>query len=415
MQEVPLTEAGLVEADLAQLVMNCPELQALESKLSQFNIFKALRADQNELRHSNMLAWLVNPEESHGFDDLFVRRWLMQLLYNASAAEKRPDGWVSPIVVDALDVERIEVHRELERIDLLFTIHLRGDRFWAICVENKVNSRQGADQLQRYFEIVEKRFSAAERRIYVFLTRDFEVPAFDQFIPVRYREISEVLAQCLSVHSGAMGEGPRLLAQHYHQLLSEDFVEDSETAQLARQIYLKHRRALDFIFENKSDPIFDVTKSTEALLGQRVQELGIVSGRTNKGYIRFLPKAWDTSENADGTAWGPNSRYLVIEVVLWTKTVELNIISGRAPDAWADKLWQRMASAPFKQDWKMRPQHYIKPYKRKSEIKTSDFLNMAPSDAASQIVSWIEEQMQKAEFKEAVSELEQLLAQMPTR
>jgi hypothetical protein len=105
----------------------------------------------------------------------------------------------------------------------------------------------------------------------------------------------------------------------------------------------------------------------------------------------------------------------VIEVVLWTKTVELNIISGRAPDAWADKLWQRMASAPFKQDWKMRPQHYIKPYKRKSEIKTSDFLNMAPSDAASQIVSWIEEQMQKAEFKEAVSELEQLLAQMPTR
>ncbi|HEY5793722.1 MAG TPA: PD-(D/E)XK nuclease family protein [Bosea sp. (in: a-proteobacteria)] len=415
MHDVVLTEASLVEADLVQLVMNCPELRALEGKLSQFNIFKALRADQHELRHSNMLAWLVNPEEVHGFDDLFVRRWLMQLLHKASAAEKRPAGWVSPIVVDALDVERIEVHRELENIDLLFTIHIGGDRFWTICVENKVNSRQGAEQLQRYFDVVEKRFSASERRIYVFLTRDFELPALDQFIPVTYREVSEVLVQCLAVHAGSMGEGPRLLAQHYHQLLSEDFVDDSETAQLARQIYLKHKRAIDFIFENKSDPIFDATNAIEVLLGQRAEDIGIVRVRTNKGYIRFIPKAWDLPENAGGTAWGPNSRYLVIEVILWGKNVELHVTSGRAPDAWAEKLWQRMESAPFKQEWKKRPQHFIKPYKAKSNIATGEFSQMEPEDIASRIVGWVENEMKRAEFMEAIAVIAQFIAQTPLK
>ena len=63
-----------VEQLLTDLVMNCPELTELEAALSRFNIFRVLRADKHEIRHSNMLAWLFEPEESHGLGDRFLRR-----------------------------------------------------------------------------------------------------------------------------------------------------------------------------------------------------------------------------------------------------------------------------------------------------------------------------------------------------
>jgi hypothetical protein len=65
------------ERALTRFVMNCPELSALEALLSRFNIFRILRAAHHEIRHSNMLAWLLTPDESHGLRDRFFRRLLV--------------------------------------------------------------------------------------------------------------------------------------------------------------------------------------------------------------------------------------------------------------------------------------------------------------------------------------------------
>src|SRR5207344_497094 len=71
------------ERALIEFVMNCPELTQLEALLSRFNIFRVLRAARHEIRHSNMLAWLLTPDESHGLEDRFLRRWLMQIVHEA--------------------------------------------------------------------------------------------------------------------------------------------------------------------------------------------------------------------------------------------------------------------------------------------------------------------------------------------
>jgi hypothetical protein len=403
-----------IDEDLVQLVLNCPELRELEIKLSRFNIFKALRADQNELRHSNMLAWLLDPDESHGLDDLFVRRWLMRVLHQASLTSVKSLGWVSPVAVDVLDIDRIEVHREQDNIDLLFTIQKRNGSTWTVCIENKVNSKQGNDQLQQYYEIVERRYAQSERRIYVFLTRNAEIPAHSEFISVTYLEVSQVLKSCLDERSSSIGPEPRLLIEHYYQLLSEDFMEESDASALARQIYLKHRRALDFIFEYKRDTIFDVTVALENLLKSQCHSLGIVSARTNKGRVRFLPKQWDVPQNDGGTAWGTPSRYLLCELSLWTKKVELHITSGRAPEAWAQKLWVRAAEPPFKQEWKTRPQYFIKPYKAKSNIAVESLADMAADDAARKIADWLAAELKQTTFVQAVENLADLLPELET-
>jgi Trp operon repressor len=67
--------------------MDCPELSALEALLSRFNIFRILRAARHEIRHSNMLAWLLTPDENHGLGDGVAR-----LIFgdsNSSSSQRR--------------------------------------------------------------------------------------------------------------------------------------------------------------------------------------------------------------------------------------------------------------------------------------------------------------------------------------
>ena len=400
-----------IETDLTELIMSCPELPQLEAQLSQFNIFRVLRADRNELRHSNMLAWLFTPDESHGFDDLFLRRWLMIVLQRAGSMT-RPSGWISPIAVDVLDIERIDVHREFENIDLLFAIHRKQETPWIICVENKVDSSQSRGQLKRYYDIVERRFSDAERRIYVFLTRSHEAPAHPAYIESSYEDVLQVLDQCIAERANTIGPEPLLLMQHYRQLLEDDFMEESEASRLARQIYLRHRRALDYIFENKADPVFEATTALETILTKEQERLGILMGRSQKGYVRFVPKAWDLPQNIGGTAWGPESRYLVCEVYLWSKKAELHMVVGKAPEDWADLVWARAVTAPFKQEWKSRPKQFIKPFKAKSDIAIESLLELDDEETGSRLLAWLEEEFAKVKFGQAVEVFVELLKEL---
>lgn len=50
---------------LTALVVDNSDLERLEALLDQFNIFEALGAVRVELRHSDFLAFLLNPKQSH--------------------------------------------------------------------------------------------------------------------------------------------------------------------------------------------------------------------------------------------------------------------------------------------------------------------------------------------------------------
>jgi hypothetical protein len=399
---------------LTELVMNCPEMAQLEARLVEFNIFRILRADRAELRHSNMLAWLFQPDESHGFGDAFLRLWLMRIMRDAKANPPVPSGWVSPIVVDTVDIQYVDVIRELENIDLLIIIRRQKARPWVICIENKIESAQHTDQLDRYHSYVESRFAEAERRIYVLLSKHGELPEQADFIQSSYEEVVQVLNTCLVGHQASINPEARLLLDHYRKLLVDDFMNENDASQLARQIYLRHKRAIDFIIENKVDPILQASDALYRGLQDSSAELGIIMDVLGKGWVRFIPVAWDLPTNRGGTAWGAASRYLLCEVGLWSKTAELHITIGRAPAAWADKVWGRAADPPFKQEYKKRPTAFVKPYKAKSDISLSNLDGMTEEEIGDVLLNWLKLEMQKPPFKQAVQVLGALLPELST-
>ncbi|QIE30352.1 PD-(D/E)XK nuclease family protein [Caballeronia sp. SBC2] len=139
---------------------------ALRARWRAFNPFRVLRADRYEIRHTNTLAWLLNPTENHGMGDVFLRGFLKavreatddseaQFRYETdahSAIRVRREVLMSALNQAGLgtDGESVEEGQPVKR-DGRLDVLIDGDR-WAIAVEAKIDSNEGAGQLAHYHE-----------------------------------------------------------------------------------------------------------------------------------------------------------------------------------------------------------------------------------------------------------------------
>jgi hypothetical protein len=63
-------------AALEGFLVNNPDLERLEADVSRLNVFEAMGVVRHELRHSNFLAMLVDPRQTHGLGSIFAKRLL---------------------------------------------------------------------------------------------------------------------------------------------------------------------------------------------------------------------------------------------------------------------------------------------------------------------------------------------------
>jgi len=62
---------------LEVFLLDNPELGQLEALLDEFNIFEAVGAVRQEVRHSDFLTFLLNPRERHGLGTTFAQQLLL--------------------------------------------------------------------------------------------------------------------------------------------------------------------------------------------------------------------------------------------------------------------------------------------------------------------------------------------------
>jgi hypothetical protein len=316
------------DADLAELVR----------ELGRFNLFHVLGAASHELRHSNMLAWLLDPQGSHGLRDRFLRSFLR------SAAGKRPEG-PSVAEVDSWSFESVKVWREWSYLDILLELELGAGPPWAIAIENKVEATQRENQLSDYRNRVERSFSKA-RHWFIFLTKHDEQPQDGaHWTCVRYSDISEVLTSSLATAGVDVPLEQGVLIRHYQNIVKEHTtVRNDKAAQLARALYNKHRSALDFLF----DEIRGAPGALSEELKIRVRDEGLPLLACNETYVRFLPNVdWNCESNLAGKAWGhSDSAFVLCELELRADRSLLKIIAGKPPAAARAAFEQVIASNP---------------------------------------------------------------------
>jgi hypothetical protein len=114
-------------------------------KNSNNNLFRILGCDRNEEVHSNILAWLLDPEESHGLGTQFLSTF-MAWVFQKQVSIRMP----------------IEVTKNRQTAGDRPDIVIRGYD-WLMVLENKVDAAEGETQTLRYSERW-KRLAAIQKR-----------------------------------------------------------------------------------------------------------------------------------------------------------------------------------------------------------------------------------------------------------
>lgn len=268
----------------------------------QPNIFKILRVANAEIRHSNFLSWLLDPNENHNLKEVVLNK-LLQEIINSS------DSFDESVTIEDIGIENVEIRREWENIDLLIIL----DEY-VFCIENKIFSGEHSDQLTRYKNIVETNFSD-KTQIYVYLN-PFGYSSYgesDVYLPISYQVIIDILE---NLNLDKIETTVKSFIEQYLLTLKRDIMGIDENAELAQEIYKKHKELFDYIYEIKPDGIQNINTYIQDVLESKGYKLGSVS----KSYIRFFPSEMEQFMhfNKSPNGWNKGETF-VFEISLYSK------------------------------------------------------------------------------------------------
>ena len=89
-----------IKAMLKPVLLNDPAYLALKKVVSTPSIFRVLKNASYEIRHSDFIAWLLSPQETHHQGSLFAQAFLDDLELNSFGR-----------------IDELQVKRELENLD----------------------------------------------------------------------------------------------------------------------------------------------------------------------------------------------------------------------------------------------------------------------------------------------------------
>lgn len=290
------------------------QLEKIKAYIDQPNYLEILGISHRELQHSNFLAWFFDSKASHNGGNFFLKSFINRLPIDSS--EK--------IKLNLSDLDGTKVLREYQDIDLLIVNEKVG---FTICIENKIKAdKSGENQLIKYYEIVENTWTkTSHQNIYVYLTptpRTLTKEEVDvNYVNITYREILEILEETKS--SIDLAEYSIPLIENYIQNLRKNIMADSNEILLAQEIYRKHKKAIDFIVNNKPSLY---SKELYEKINKYFIEHSEYENLTpkDKNIIRILPKSLLPAFDLKSNSWKETTSIFAIEIFceqnrIWVK------------------------------------------------------------------------------------------------
>lgn len=282
--------------ELESLFINNEAIEHIDLHLNRFNPIRVMKMERMEIRHSAILAWLLDPNESHGLNDRFLKAFLAEALRGQSQL-----GTPTALDIAHSDMRDAVIRIEWQNIDI-FIYSVKNN--WGFIVENKFDSKQSEGQLAKYMKNVEsglgKQYDGLIIRG-VFLTLFDEEPEDNRYSPINYEAICGFLPRFLEQEAHLLTSEVRTFLLHYLEILKEEVGmsdERNELEKLARQLYRDHKKTLDFIMEHGANSDFAI--AAQSIFGETPEYLDIIT-IDNGQYvffwlgsekIGFIPASW---------------------------------------------------------------------------------------------------------------------------
>ncbi|PFD96434.1 hypothetical protein COE15_07590 [Bacillus cereus] len=232
--------------EILSLLDNSIEFEKLHSKFNRFNPFKILKVDKFEIRHSNMISWLLDPNGNHHLSSFFVNKLLSKTFVKIENEDLISE--YNFIKLHKQSLQDLEVFREVQtsknkRIDILA---ISESQKIVIIIENKYKSSESDGQLQNYLDFVNSKYEGYTM-IPIFLSLDGSAPSHKEYFILDYGDILNILKGQLEINSEYTSSTIKDFLSYYIDILEGELVRDEEDIELALTIYKNHKDAVDFL------------------------------------------------------------------------------------------------------------------------------------------------------------------------
>ena len=226
---------------LLNFSINNPDLDKLESIIGTFNPFKVLGIQDFEIRHSNVLAWLLDPAGHHGLGDSLFKNLLLEILRDSRGNDL-------PQINDIISASfsDLRVMREWRNIDILAMSPANN---LVMVIENKINADESKTQLAEYVGTIKKKFRDF-KKVFVLLTLDGAIPKGNNlYIPFTHVQIHGIVQSNVELRRDHMPSKVYDFIQQYLQILEEKTMQSAELTELCGKLYREHGAAIKMILD----------------------------------------------------------------------------------------------------------------------------------------------------------------------
>lgn len=351
----------------------------LGQELNRFTPFRVLRVERYELRHTNTLAWLLDPLASHGMGHSFLDCFLKQVL-GAAAPPASPQVEVRTelvlndrgALVEDDNPGGDEVNTR-DRLDILVEGRSAEGRAWVVAIEAKIDSQEGDAQLQRYDTALTRLFPGVEVAKCYLTLGPSETVSSDQWQPIFWG--TQVGSALREARASCRDERVRDFLEDYQELIDalsgQELAGSGKAAELANSVdfapalrvlnqrlkelkavhgwdalpwartYRMHKTALDasrsVVREKGAILVWDVID--QILEATQWEQLTTSGSKTLR--VRFVPRSW-----ADVAGLRTDGQWNLFYQAEFRKTygdIEIKLYVAAPGDATAQKaLLQRL-------------------------------------------------------------------------
>ena len=365
-----MERAWAMDRELKALI-DSPEFGRYHKELQApaFNPFDVLQVADFEIRHSNVLAWLLQPGGTHGIGGRFLRALVEHLTLRG---DTRSLSRLKPLPPGFDDESNIDVRREdyHERLYADITVGFQAERVLLI-IENKVeaSSRDAEKQVEDYQRAFRKKYKNRYDDYPGALLTVSPAPetgdAKGDVIHVSWKDVSGIIGSLLDDQETFTDGHVRAFVERYLDVIEEKLVWAGNS--LADRLLQEHERALRRLQDQPSllkevehaphrktvERLRDHFPERSARLRERVEDYLKLERRSTAGTRKTGPGCWlhwydmpfGKELNVSESVWWCftfESRHVSLELADWGR--------NREEKSSMERLWSFLQETPIDPD-----------------------------------------------------------------
>jgi hypothetical protein len=225
------------------------KLSVISNSLMDFNILEITGMGAQEIKHSNILGWLLNNSE-HNLEYTILENFLKKVI-----SENNNTKLLQRYAYLPKNKRNIKIYREEDNIDLLIVDDANKV---VIIIENKVFASErinGDDggQLKKYEKTINIKYNGDYQKHFIFLTIDLKEPSKgeNQWLKANHQMITDVLEEILK-NKNDLSIKTKIIFESYIDLLKrKGIIMDKELNELCKEIWEQYGDALNILIKNR--------------------------------------------------------------------------------------------------------------------------------------------------------------------